>query len=171
MSFCPECRDEFQSWVTVCPDCQVALVDRLEEIPQPVPNNEPLVHVATAPNEAIAGLWAGILENNGILCVIKSDNLRSAQYSLLYNQYQSVYVLKSVARRAKTILQPFKREMKIYAHSSVVLLPFISRILLILLIAASIIAGGGWGSYLFGMIILWVSYKLKGRQDLDNNVN
>jgi hypothetical protein len=28
MPFCPKCRDEFQSWVKVCPDCKVKLVDK-----------------------------------------------------------------------------------------------------------------------------------------------
>ncbi|MFC1873829.1 hypothetical protein ACFLYX_00845, partial [Chloroflexota bacterium] len=60
-------------WVKVCPDCQVALVDKLP--PEPVKRkgrSDPLVHIATAPNEAVAHMWAGILEENGIRCLVKS---------------------------------------------------------------------------------------------------
>jgi hypothetical protein len=32
MPFCPKCRDEFQEWVQVCPDCHVPLVDVLKSI-------------------------------------------------------------------------------------------------------------------------------------------
>jgi predicted amidophosphoribosyltransferase len=86
MPFCPQCRDEFEDWVTVCPDCKVPLaavleedkpeVVELEEAHDYLYSNEPLVHVATAPNEAIAGMWAGILENNGIHCLIKGDDFK-----------------------------------------------------------------------------------------------
>jgi hypothetical protein len=41
MPFCPQCREEFQEWVEVCPDCGVALVDKLEPIPRPPEPPEP----------------------------------------------------------------------------------------------------------------------------------
>jgi len=166
MPFCPKCRDEFQDWVKVCPDCKVALVDKLKDIPKTVFQDEPLVYVVTVPNEAIAGMWAGILENEGIPCVLKSDNLRPAQYSLLYNQYQSIYVLKSAQRRAKIALQPFKREARIYAHTEVYSPPIVTRILLVIC-AVTAVAGGWSEGYLIGMIILWISYRLKGRKYLE----
>jgi len=144
----------------------VALLDKLKDIPKTVFQDEPLVHVVTAPNEAIAGMWAGILENDGIPCVLKSDNLRSAQYSLLYNQYQSIYVIKAAQRRAKIALQPFKREMKAYARTEVYSPPIISRILLVICAVTAITLGWDIG-YLIGMIILWIFYRLKGRKYLE----
>jgi len=58
MPYCPKCREEFQDWVTMCPDCNVSLMDILPEPaapePEPTPKpkegpiKEPLVHVATA---------------------------------------------------------------------------------------------------------------------------
>jgi len=37
--YCPKCREEFQDWVKVCPDCGVALVDKLpaEKLPAEKP--------------------------------------------------------------------------------------------------------------------------------------
>ena len=72
MSYCLKCREEFQDWVKLCPDCSLALVDSLPELsksePEPElkkePAREPLVHVATVPNESVAAMWAGILEED-----------------------------------------------------------------------------------------------------------
>lgn len=35
MPYCPECHDEFQDWVKICPDCQVALVGELPATSSP----------------------------------------------------------------------------------------------------------------------------------------
>lgn len=125
MPFCPECRDEFEDWVKTCPDCKVPLVaelpPKLPRTPKPPRpprfNNEPMVHVATAPNEAIAFLWAGILEENGIHCVLKSDNFRSAMYVLLVNHFYTIHVLKSSMLRAQRILKPFAKNQSQYVAS------------------------------------------------------
>jgi hypothetical protein len=107
MPYCPECRDEFQDWVKVCSDCKVALVGELPLPPKHGKIDEPLVHIATAPNESIANMWAGILEEHGIRCVLKSANLRAAMYYFLYNMTCQIHVLASEAEQAKEILSPF----------------------------------------------------------------
>ena len=38
-------------------------------------SKEPLVHIATAPNEPIAQMWAGILEDNNVPCMVKGGDL------------------------------------------------------------------------------------------------
>jgi len=48
MPYCPQCRDEFQDWVKVCPDCKVALVEQLPVQHKDEETDEPLVHIATA---------------------------------------------------------------------------------------------------------------------------
>ncbi len=45
MPYCPKCRDEFQDWAKVCPDCGIALVKELptltkENSPYGVPDEE-----------------------------------------------------------------------------------------------------------------------------------
>lgn len=32
MRYCPKCRDEFEDWVELCPDCRTALVEELPQI-------------------------------------------------------------------------------------------------------------------------------------------
>jgi hypothetical protein len=112
--YCPQCRDEFQDWVKVCPDCNVALVEKLSPLPKRkklVPKQKklggPLVHVATAPNEMIAGMWSGILEEHGINCLLKGSALKAAMYSLPFNQSYEIHVLASEAEKAKEILASF----------------------------------------------------------------
>jgi len=107
MPYCPECRDEFEEWVKVCPDCNVALVEELP--PQPVHEDmdESLVHIATAPGEPIANMWSGILEEHGIQCLLKGGNLGAAMYASTLNLPYKVYVLASQADDAKRILAPF----------------------------------------------------------------
>ena len=34
MPFCPNCRDEFEDWVKLCPDCHIALVNELPPLPK-----------------------------------------------------------------------------------------------------------------------------------------
>ena len=108
MPFCPQCRDEFQDWAKVCPDCKVALVEHLPVQPRDKEMDEqPLVYVATAPSEAVANMWSGILEEHGIRCLLKGANLRAAMYYFTYNMTCQIHVSASQAERAKEILTPF----------------------------------------------------------------
>jgi Putative prokaryotic signal transducing protein len=107
MPYCPQCRDEFQDWVKVCPDCKVALVEQLSVQPKDEETDEPLVYIATAPNELVASMWSGILGEHGIRCLLKSADLRAAMYAFTYNMTCQIHVLASQAERAKEILSPF----------------------------------------------------------------
>ena len=107
MPYCPKCSGEFQDWVKVCPDCKVSLIEEPPPQPKREKYDEPLVHITTAPNEAIAGMWSGILEEHEIHCLLKGGNLRAAMYVLPYNLSYEIYVLASEAERAKEILAPF----------------------------------------------------------------
>jgi len=39
--------------------------------------HEPIVHIATAPNELVAKMWSGILEERGIRCLLKGGRTSS----------------------------------------------------------------------------------------------
>ena len=110
MPYCLNCRDEFEDWVEVCPDCGISLVDELPNPLTEIMSDEPLVRIATAPNEAIAHMWSGILEDNGIHCLLKSENLRAAMYVLPFNTQYEIQVLASEAVKATEILTPFVDE-------------------------------------------------------------
>ena len=107
MPYCPVCRDEFQEWVEVCPDCNVALVRELPDMPERKETDEPLVHIVTAPNEPLANMWAGILENEGIHSLVKSGNLKAAMYMPSLLSRCEIHVLASEAEKAKEIIAPF----------------------------------------------------------------
>ena len=118
MPYCLKCREEFQDWVTLCPDCSLALVDSLPELSKPKqkpepkeePIKEPLFHVATAPNESLAIMWAGILENEGIYALIKSGDLKAAYYMPSLLSSCEIHVLESQVEKAKLILEPLIRD-------------------------------------------------------------
>lgn len=131
MPFCPNCRDEFEDWVEICPDCNVALVSDLPPLPpKPEIPVDPLMYIATAPNEPVAHFWAGILEDSGIKCLIKQDNLRAAMYSLITNHYCTIHVNKSAALRARRILRPLETAQRDYIREKKTLMPLSSRIFL-----------------------------------------
>ncbi len=68
---------------------------------------DPLVLVATAPNEPTAMLWSGILENEGIRSIIKGGELNAAMYVPSSLTPCRIFVLSSQADKAKEVLEPF----------------------------------------------------------------
>ena len=75
-------------------------------------NDEPLVHIATAPNEPLARMWADVLEEHGIQALLKGQNLGGFAYiPSLITPYQ-IFVLESNAEQAKEILAPFTEDFE-----------------------------------------------------------
>jgi hypothetical protein len=83
------------------------LVNKLPEPPPSKPKvkrqEEPLVHVASDPNEPAARMWAEILEGKGIHSLIKSQDYRPAGAPSIVSEYE-IQVLASEAKRAKQVL-------------------------------------------------------------------
>lgn len=117
MPFCPKCPDEFQDWVKPCPDCQVDLVAELPDPPESVRGSgrlrrhsvgDPLVCVASALDTPTAYMWAGMLEEKGIRCLLKSFRGFGIRYKTLSPATIpefDIYVVESDAGRAKEILE------------------------------------------------------------------
>ncbi|HEY94638.1 MAG TPA: DUF2007 domain-containing protein [Dehalococcoidia bacterium] len=103
MPYCPKCCDEFQDWVEECPDCRIKLVDELPPLPVEVVREGDLVHIVTAPNEIEARLWKGILEDNGILSMIKVAESLNLYLSPLALEHR-LYVLEEDEQEAMEIL-------------------------------------------------------------------
>jgi len=59
-----------------------------------------------APNEAIANMWSGILEEQGIHCLLQGGEARPAMYVFPYQPYE-IHVLASKVKNAKKILATF----------------------------------------------------------------
>ncbi|MBM4445619.1 MAG: zinc-ribbon domain-containing protein [Chloroflexi bacterium] len=112
MTRCPECRHEFQDGVDACPNCGAHLIPG-----RPAPHatgsgrgREPLVYVATAPDEVLASLWKGILEEEGIPSLIRRSDLTAAMYVLPGNTRCEIHVLASEAQRARDILDSLRED-------------------------------------------------------------
>ena len=72
--------------------------------------HEPLVHIATAPNEIEAKLWSGVLEEQGIRCLLKGRGLQAAGYVSPLAVDWDIYTLESKAEKATEILAPFLQD-------------------------------------------------------------
>ncbi len=66
---------------------------------------DPLVFVASAPNEAIANMWADILKQHGINVLVKHGPVTS--YAVSFGESIEIHALASQASEAKQILKPF----------------------------------------------------------------
>jgi hypothetical protein len=107
MTYCPKCHDEFQDWVKVCPDCKVELVAKLPPLEKIKHPKAPLAHIATAPDEVIANMWAGILEKQGIHCLLNTGSSGAASQRQIFYVPVTLQVLASESKKATKILAPF----------------------------------------------------------------
>jgi hypothetical protein len=116
MAHCPRCHHEFQDWVKTCPDCGSCLVSALP-VPEAVgrdEGHEPLVHIATASDEVLASMWKEVLEDEGIRCMVKRDDLAAATFALTWNTQCEIHVLASDAEKTKEILDSLREDSQPY---------------------------------------------------------
>jgi hypothetical protein len=72
--WCPKCGEKFRWDVTVCPDCQVDLVDQRPG-PAPTPDAE-LVRVFVATDEGLTEIAKSLLEGEKIEYLVRGDRLQ-----------------------------------------------------------------------------------------------
>jgi hypothetical protein len=118
MPFCPKCRDEFQDWVKVCPDCGVGLVDKLQPIPKSVASGEipvvpeKLVTIASFSHPEEAYIVSTKLESEGIRSFVADAHTVTANW--LYSNAiggVKVQVRESDAAEAARILRLAKQDI------------------------------------------------------------
>jgi hypothetical protein len=78
--------------------------------------HEPLVHIATAPDEVTAALWKEVLEDEGIRCLVKRDDLAAATFALTWNTQCEIHVLASESEKAKEILDSLREDNHLYEN-------------------------------------------------------
>ena len=71
MAYCPECGAEFNAEIRRCPECQVDLLEELEDPSLFDSQEENLVLIKSASSSDEAKRVKQLLERNGILCVVE----------------------------------------------------------------------------------------------------
>ena len=67
MPFCPECGTEYEAAVVACPQCRALLIAE----PPAAPGGEPVV-VHRVPDAVAGALLCGVLEHQGVRCVLRA---------------------------------------------------------------------------------------------------
>ncbi len=91
--YCPTGHGPFAEWADRCPDCGRPLVGR-----------EPIVHLATAPNEPVAELWQSELRRAGIRTMTKALGPGFAGFGTDLPLEHALYVAAHELDRARQIL-------------------------------------------------------------------
>jgi hypothetical protein len=112
MPYCPQCRDEFQNWVKLCPDCGVELVEKLQPLPKPIKNtgyNEKLITVASFSHPEEAYIIRAKLESFGIPSFVADDYVITAiwLYSTAVGGVK-IKVRESDVEEAQKLLKPVR---------------------------------------------------------------
>jgi hypothetical protein len=107
MPFCPKCRDEFQGWVRICPDCNLPLAEKLAE--DKLPPEYKFIKVYTTAKQGEIALIKSILDGNNIPYYIKGEN-----FSTLYGPADGLSLMDIMIRQdhledAKELLKEFIR--------------------------------------------------------------
>jgi hypothetical protein len=75
MPFCPNCRTEYRPGFVKCSDCGQPLTDKLPDNPADVTPEDYLVSAFDPPDPLIGQSLAALLEENGIRCILKSEQI------------------------------------------------------------------------------------------------
>lgn len=110
MPYCPKCGYEYQPQARECPECHEALTPHPPADKQPPePVQEPLVPVYDAPDELMAFMVRGVLEEAGIRTVTQSgvipwyDDLRFSATGF----HTRLLVFESQAAEARRIVSEY----------------------------------------------------------------
>ena len=90
---CPAGHGPFEAWAEWCPECGALLVGR-----------EPIVHLATAPNEIVAQLWRQELERAGIRTLAKNLGPGFGGFGTTLPLEHAVYVRAPDLERARALI-------------------------------------------------------------------
>lgn len=108
--YCPAGDGSFEDWVERCPDCGRPLVDQPPPpaSPPPAPHpshvNEPIVYLATVPNEPLALMWQQILRDEGITAMIKPTGPGVGAWGSAATFEHQIFVIASDRERAREIM-------------------------------------------------------------------
>ncbi len=105
MPYCPECKEEFREEITQCSECNVALVEALEE--EAVVEMDDLARLCTVQQEEDAHIIRGYLENVGIPCQLENESFHAYPATALTKVL--LWIRKSDLERAKAIMAELEK--------------------------------------------------------------
>lgn len=102
MPFCPECKYEYRPEISFCPDCDVKLVDRLQDNDASGSlTNEKLVVIYETPDESDAQLNKSNLESRGFEVWIQPEQPLSTLGVFMPDQQSyRLFIIESKAEAA-----------------------------------------------------------------------
>lgn len=101
MPFCPKCREEFRENFTVCLECNVALVETLENEADQVAELEVACNLT---DEQVAHIIRGYLESEGIPCVLENVTFHAAPAPETGLTQARLWVQKTDAQAARNLI-------------------------------------------------------------------
>ena len=116
--YCPTGDGVFEEWVERCPDCGRTLSEKppagsetaTDRADQHRVDSEPVVYLATAPNEPMAHLWRDVLRDEGIRSLAKAAGPGIGGWGTAFGMEHELFVLSSDLSRAREILAELERD-------------------------------------------------------------
>jgi len=112
MSYCPECKYEFEEDVKICPDCKTELIGKVEELHEV---DSKWVSLVKLNSSIMADMLKEALEENGVTCLEKSDMLHSAfaiESTSIAGGNLEILVSSEHIEKAKNILEQLSSKIE-----------------------------------------------------------
>jgi len=109
MKYCPNCRTEYRPGIKNCSDCGRPLAYNLPDVPVEAPPDGDLVSVFDPPDQMIGQAVAALLEDNGIRCILKSEQIPmyDGVAMMLQSRWGQLLVLVGDRIRAQELINEY----------------------------------------------------------------
>jgi hypothetical protein len=109
MPYCPNCKTEYRLGFTTCSDCGSQLVVSLPPEQNGEDIDQELVSIFDPPDPLICHSLAALLEDNGIRCVIKSEEIPmyDGVAGMLRNRWGRLLVLERDREKAELLINEY----------------------------------------------------------------
>ena len=109
MPYCSNCRTEYRPGIKNCSDCGSPLVGNIPEISaEAIPEGE-LASVFDPPDQMIGQALAALLEDNGIRCILKSEQIPmyDGVAMMLQSHWGQLMVLEGDRARSENLINEY----------------------------------------------------------------
>ncbi|MBI5804498.1 DUF2007 domain-containing protein [candidate division TA06 bacterium] len=109
MKYCPMCRSEYREDFQTCSGCGSPLIGKLPEFPDETVPEAELVPVFDPPEQMIGQSLAALLEDNGIRCILKSEEIPAyaGVAMMLRPRWGRLLVLEGDRTRAQELINEY----------------------------------------------------------------